>query len=85
MDCSTGCAWIDFEALSVLEMLVMLFIFSVEWADGCHECLTHDATSELRGRPRHRVLDLRPSSPLGVYKILVAKLQSASIPFLALA
>lgn len=85
MECGTGCEWIDFEDLSFLAMLAVPFIFSVEWADGCHEYLTHDATSGLRRRPRHGVLDLRPSSPLRVCKMLIAKLQSAWIPSLALA
>lgn len=85
MECSTGCEWRHCEELSFLEMLAVPFIFVVEWADGCREYLTHDATSELRGTPRREVLDLRPSSPLRVCKILVAKLQSAWIPSLALA
>lgn len=85
MECNTGCEWIDFENLSSLEIPAVPFIFSVEWADGCLEYLTHDATSELRGRSSHRVLDLRPSPPLCICKILTAKLQSALISSLALA
>lgn len=74
MDCSIGCAWIDFEVLSILEMLVMLFIFLVEWVDGCYECLIYDVILEFRGRFRYRVLDFRLFSFLGVYKIFVVKL-----------
>lgn len=60
-ECSTGCERKYFGDLSFLEMLTVPLIFSVGWAGGRHQYLTHDATSGLRGQSRQGASALSPS------------------------